>query len=64
MGCPPPFDALTEAEQYELAEEAGVPPEEVVAALEAVDKNGDRVLCFLPLPTGHANVVDNRSAIT
>lgn len=61
-GCPPPFDPLTEAEQYALAERNGVPADEVAATLTLLDRNADRTLCFLFLPADFPNVIDNRVA--
>ena len=59
-GCPPPFTAFDRAEQLELAEELGVPPEEVDATIERLDRNDDTVLCFLFLRDGRPNIIDNR----
>ena len=58
--CPPPFDALDRQQQYELADELGVPREQVDAVIERVDRNDDEVLCFMLLPIGHPNIIDNR----
>ncbi len=61
-GCPPPFTAYDLQEQLALAAENGVPPSEVYAAIDKIDKNGDTVLCFKFLPGGFPNIIDNRSA--
>jgi len=60
-GCPRPFEGLTLAEQLELAEEFGVPEQEVLAAFEAINNNGDDILCFKFLPFGEPNIIDNRA---
>jgi Ca2+-binding EF-hand superfamily protein len=49
-------------EQYALAEEMGVPAEEVAAAIAKVGKNGDGTLCFKFFKSGGPNIIDNRSA--
>ena len=59
-GCPPPFTAYDRAEQLELAEEIGLTPEEVDAAIERLDRNDDTVLCLMFLRDGRVNAIDNR----
>lgn len=61
-GCPPPFRAYDLQEQLELAEDNGVPASEVYAAIDTIDKNRDTILCFMFLPGGMPNIIDNRSA--
>lgn len=61
-GCPPPFEALDLQDQLALAAEKGVPASEVYAVIDMIDKNGDTVLCFMFLPDGFPNIIDNRTA--
>lgn len=59
--CPPPFMLLTYEQQVELAEELSVPIEDVLAAIDKIDKNGDRALCFAfqNKNKGGPNIIDN-----
>jgi hypothetical protein len=66
-GCPAAFQALTTAQQYALAEEVGVSPEEVAATIAKWDRNGDGhngdgILCFgFPHDRGYPNIIDNNA---
>jgi len=61
--CPPAFQgAFTAAQVIEMwPPPSGVPDPE--GAILSYDKNGDLMVCVLPLPTGAINVIDNAANV-
>lgn len=59
-GCPPPYEALTEAEQHALARQDDTTVADVEASMLELDRNRDGTLCFMRVVPGFP-VIDNRS---